>query len=324
MNLIDISKKFPTELDVIKHFETVRWKNKIHCAHCNSNKIGLRNKDYRFHCKSCKKSFSVTTNTRLHNTRLPLKTWMYAFALICDAKKGISAKQIERHLGIHYETAWNMYHKIRELMFDDEYKLNTIVEMDEMYIGGKPRHEWKGEFKGNKKQVLDKQIKHLKQKHGIEFINPDSKPKKTVGKVKRGRGTNKVPVVGIVQRNGNVIAQVMRVLTYENLKAMVEKHVQEEKSVLITDEFRSYNQLASIIDKISVEHQKKVYSYKGVNTNTIESFWAIVKRGIIGQYHRVSLKHLPKYIQELVFKWNNRKEDDMFETLIKNSMKPIK
>ncbi len=91
-------------------------------------------------------------------------------------------------------------------------------------------------------------------------------------------------------------------------------------SSLVTDEFKSYNKMERIIDKISIEHQKKVYSYKGVNTNTIESFWAIIKRGIMGQFHHVSPKYLPNYIQEFVFKFNNRKIDDMFETLVKNSM----
>jgi transposase-like protein len=245
-----------------------------------------------------------------------------AFALITDAKKGISAKQLERNLGIHYETSWAMYHKIRKLMDEDTGELDDIVEIDETYVGGKPRPQAiPGKYKQTKKEKLDKQIKKLEEKHDVDFINPDAQKKKAATNVKRGRGTKKIPVVGIVERDGNVVAQVMRSLTYKNLKAMVQKHVEEEESILVTDEYRGYNKLTSIIDKISIEHQKKVYSYKGVNTNTIESFWAIIKRGLIGQFHHVDAKYLPNYVQEFVFKFNNRKVDDMFETLVVNSMK---
>ena len=322
MNIIQITNKFPTELDAVKHFEKVRWGKTINCPYCNSENIGARNKDYRFHCKSCKKTFSVTTNTKLHDTRLHVKTWLYAFSIISDAKKGLSALQLKRNLDISYPTSWSMYHKIRELMEEPIEQLDDIVEIDETYIGGKPRHPGISENYPQKKQEdLDKKIKKLENKHDVDFINPEAKKKRYAKNVKRGRGTKKIPVVGIVERDGNVVAQVMKTLTYENLKKMVQKHVKEEESILVTDEFRSYNKMENIIDKISVEHKKKVYSYKGVNTNTIESFWAIIKRGIMGQYHHVSTKYLPNYIQEFVFKFNNRKVDDMFETLVKNSMK---
>ena len=116
MNLIEISNRFPTELDAVKYFEQFRWGKKPACPHCGSMNIGERNKDFRWHCKDCSKSFSVTTDTNLHNTRLTLKAWLYFFAVVSDAKKGVSSKQLERNLGIHYETAWTIYHKIRDLM----------------------------------------------------------------------------------------------------------------------------------------------------------------------------------------------------------------
>jgi hypothetical protein len=145
-------------------------------------------------------------------------------------------------------------------------------------------------------------------------------PAKSDVNPKRGRGTDKIPVAGIVERDGNVVAQVMKHTTYRDLKALVNKYVDKEDSVMITDEFKSYNRFSDIIEHIKIDHEK-LYSYKGVNTNSIESFWAIVKRGIIGQYHQVSLKYLPNYVAEFVFKYNNRKDDDMFETLVMNSMK---
>ncbi len=116
MNIVEISQKFPTELDAIKHFEKYRWGKIIVCPFCKSKRISKRNKDYRWHCLKCNHSFSVTTNTQLHNTRLTLQRWLLAFCLISDAKKGISAKQLQRDIGIHYQTAWKMYHKIRDIM----------------------------------------------------------------------------------------------------------------------------------------------------------------------------------------------------------------
>ena len=112
----------------------------------------------------------------------------------------------------------------------------------------------------------------------------------------------------------------MKKTAYSDLKKLVNKYVDKEDSIIITDEYTGYNQFSKIIEHIKIDHEK-LYSYKGVNTNSIESFWAIVKSGIIGQYHQVSLKYLPNYVVEFVFKYNNRNQDDMFETLVKNSMK---
>ena len=325
MNLLDISDNFPDELSAIKFFEKVRWGKKPMCPYCGSENIGERNADFRFHCANCQKSFSVTTNTNLHNTRLPLKTWLYSFAIVTDAKKGISAKQLERNIGVHYETAWTIGHKIRSLMEieNSNIELSGILEMDETYIGGKPRKFNDGTTSDVRKAFkileLDERIKELKEA-GIKLKRGRGNPAKSDVNPKRGRGTAKIPVAGIVQRNGNVIAEVMNQTSYSDLKKLVNKYVDTEDSLMITDEYKGYNRFSNIIEHIKIDHEK-LYSYKGINTNSIESFWAIVKRGIIGQYHQVSLKYLPNYVTEFVFKYNNRKNDDMFETLVKNSMK---
>ena len=325
MNIIEITNQFPDELGAIKHFERIRWGKKPKCAYCGSENISVRNADHRFNCKNCKKSFSVTTNTHLHNTRLPLKTWLYSFAIVTDAKKGVSAKQLERNIGVHYETAWTIGHKIRSLMAieNKEIELSGILEMDETYVGGKPRKFNDGTTsdirKAYKIPQLDERIHDLKEA-GIKLKRGRGNPAKSDINPKRGRGTSKIPVVGIVSRNGDVIAEVMKKTTYTDLKKLVNKFVDKDDSVMITDEYKGYNRFSEIIEHISIDHQK-LYSYKGVNTNSIESFWAIVKRGILGQYHQVSLKYLPNYVSEFVFKYNNRNMDDMFETLVKNSMK---
>lgn len=327
MNLIQISSSFPDELSAIKHFERIRWGKKPKCAYCGSENIGVRNADHRFYCKHCNKTFSVTTNTHLHDTRLPLKTWLYSFAIVTDAKKGVSAKQLERNIGVHYETAWAMGHKIRSLMAieNKDIELSGILEMDETYVGGKPRKFNDGTTSDVRKAwkipELDERIHDLKQA-GIKLKRERGNPAKSDVLPKRGRGTSKIPVVGIVSRNGDVIAEVMKKTTYTDLKKLVNKYVDKDESIMITDEYTGYNRFSEIIEHISIDHQK-LYSYKGVNTNSIESFWAIVKRGILGQYHQVSLKYLPNYVNEFVFKYNNRNQDDMFETLVKNSMKTL-
>lgn len=328
MNIVEISEKFPTELDAVKYFEEIRWGEKPICAYCGSIKLSKRGKDLRFKCYDCGKSTSVTVDTALHSTNMSLKKWMFAFSIVCDAKKGLSALQLQRNLNVSYPTALNMYHKMRNLMSieNDSIELEGIVEMDEMYVGGKPRKFNNGET--NKPLVktsipeLDERIDELKEV-GIKFKRGKGNPAKSAENPKRGRGTSKIPVIGIVQRNGDVVAQVSKHVTAKQLKDMVQKYVDTDESVLISDEYRGYSRMDEIIEHVKIDHQR-LYSYKGINTNSIESFWAIIRRQIIGQHHQVSLKHLPKYVAEAVFKYNNRKEDDMFETLVINAMKTPK
>jgi transposase-like protein len=310
---------------VIKHFEKVRWGKDIKCPYCKKKDVSGHDAEHRRKCYDCSKTFSVTVGTELHRTRVPLKTWLFAFSVITDAKKGVSALQLQRNLSVSYPTAFLMYRKIRELMAwetNQPDQLEGIVEMDEAYIGGKPRKpnsKW-GSHPTLKKYnpKLDKRIAELKEE-GVNFKRLKGNPAKIAVNPKRGRGTDNIPVVGIVQRNGDVVAEVMKYTTYNNLKDMVKKYVDEDNATLITDENKSYNKMNQIIEHIQIEHQK-FYSYKGVNTNSIESFWAIIKRGIMGQFHHVTPKHLPEYIAEFVFKYNNRNKDTMFQTLVANSM----
>jgi transposase-like protein len=320
MNLLQLSEEFKELVTVYDYFENVRWGNKINCPICGHDRVSKRYANYQRHCPKCRGRFSVTTNTYLHDTRMSLKRWLFAFAVISDAKKGISALQLQRNLGIHYESAWSMYHRIREIMQDGERELDGIVEMDETYVGGKPRKYQSAKYgiiKPNPE--LDKRIKELKE--DFDFSN-NAKPKKALTEnAPRGRGTSKTPVVGIVKRNGDVVAEVMQNTGAKELKEMVLKHVDIDNSVLLTDEYKGYKGLEKVIEHIKIDHSK-YYSYKGLNTNSIESFWAIIKRGIMGQFHQVSVEYLPKYVDEFCFKYNNRKHDDMFETLVFNSMLP--
>jgi transposase-like protein len=323
MNLIQISNNFPSELDAVKYFERFRWGKKPACPYCGSLSIGERNKDLRWHCKDCFKTFSVTTNTNLHNTRLPLKSWLYAFAVVSDAKKGISSKQLERNLGVHYETAWTMYHKIRDLMAieNDGVSLNDIVELDTTQIDVSMR-KCQAESKGTSSRIpeLDEEKKKYEAK-GFKFKEGEYKKPCKVGKQKTGLGASQMKIGGIVEREGNVIAHVIQNTGFAELKKLIDKQVvkSRKETVLLTDQSSGGKKFQSVMNHIIIDHSK-LYSYKGLNTNTIESFWAIIQRQIIGQHHHVDIEYLEKYVAETVFKFNNRKLDDMFETLVKLSM----
>lgn len=325
MSPIAIANKFPTELSVIEFLENVRWNGNTKCPHCKSSNIGNRGKDYRLRCKSCNRRFSVKSGTLMENTRIPFKTWLMGVAIICDAKKGISALQLSRNLEITYKSAWLMYHRLREFMSIEtkSVKLDGIVEMDETYVGGKPRRYQSAVYsdvakKSKKIPILDHKIKELSDKFDFQPTIPYKKNANTE-KSKRGRGTSKTPIVGIVNRDGDVVAEIMFNTGAINLKKMVQKYVILDNSVLITDEYKGYSRLNAIIEHVKIDHNL-MYSYRGLNTNTIESFWAIVKRSIMGQYHHVSDEYLTRYIDEFCFKYNNRKIDDMFETIVKIMM----
>ncbi len=269
MNIIQIFKRFPTQESCIKHLEKVRWKGKPKCPYCGSENTNPLKKELRHHCNGCRKSFSVTVGTIFHHTYLPLQKWFLAIALILNAKKGIASRQLARDLELPVKTAWFLNMRIRKAMKADSTLLQGVVEMDETYVGGKPR-------KGK----------------------DDDPPK-------RGRGTKKTSVVGMVERGGSVKAKVSGKLKAKNLMGLVRMNVDTEKAILITDEFRGYLRMARIIEHLVVNHQFQ-FADGDIHTNTIESFWALLKRGVIGQFHKVSKEYLPEYINEFCYRFNAR------------------
>jgi len=192
--------------------------------------------------------------------------------------------------------------------------------MDESMLGGKPRKNAKMMLSKTEKERYDNRLYDLQP--DFKLTEGQYKKHYPTVKPKRGRGADRPIIAGIVSRDGNVIAQIMKDLSYAELKKLVQKHVDEEESLLITDDYKGYNRMNQIIEHVKIDHQK-MWSYKGINTNTIEGFWSIVKRGLVGQYHQVSTKYLPKYVAEFVFKYNNRNEDDMFITLVRKCVQPI-
>jgi transposase-like protein len=288
MDIVSVFTKFKTQLQCIKYLEKVRWNKKPICPYCGC--VGATKvKETRYHhCGDCNKQFSVTVGTIFHDTKLPLQKWFLAIAIITNAKKGVSSLQLARDLKVNQKTAWRIGMQIRKAMENDSDKqlFTGIVEVDECYIGGKPK-------KGDKKK------------------DDDDLP--------RGRGTKKQGVIGVVSReSGEVKAQTQDKFTFVEMKAFLEKHVNFEKATLYTDDFTGYKPFKKMTKHSAVNHSYGEYVSEGdIHTNTIEGFWGIFKRSIVGSYHKLSKKHLDKYIQEYCFKYNNRNNKNMFDGLIK-------
>ena len=206
-----------------------------------------------------------------------------------NAKSGISSMNISRDIGVTYKTAWYSAMRVRCAMLDWGEKLEGIVEMDETYVGGKPRK------RNGQKGVTEANTADLSTVYNLESTQ-----------VKRGRGTKKVPVAGIVQRKGNVVAKVMDNLTSKELMKMLQRAVNIKNSTLMTDDFKSYKQMDEVIERFVINHSAKEYSRGAIHTNTIEGFWSIIKNGIRGQYRVLSKKYLPFYLAEFCYRYNRR------------------
>lgn len=280
MNLIEVNKNYNTQLKCLTLLQKLRWGKNVICTFCGSKKTKpIKSEKGRHSCQNCKKSFSVLAGTIFEDSRLSLPKWFQIITLMLNAKSGVSAKEIQRNTGVTYKTAYYVCMRIRIGMLIDETKLNGIIEMDESYFGGKAR----------------------KQNHKIS----DSDPTLASVTTKRGRGTNKVSVVGMVQRKGMVKTKVVEKLTKRNLLFMLKTYAKNQNSILITDGFRSYKDLESYIDRLEINHNKQ-FSKGIVHVNTIEGFWSYVKNGIKGSFKAISKKYLPFYMVEYEWKFNNR------------------
>ena len=291
MNIISTIQKFPDQAACISYLEQKRWNGKPVCPYCNSDSTNHLVKENRHHCNGCRKSFSATVGTIFHDSRLPLQKWFLAIALILNAKKGISSRQMARDLDLPVKTAWSINHRIRKAMKQDSGLLSGIVEMDETYVGGKPRKEAK------------------KDKDDDDKGNP------------RGRATKKECVVGMIERNGKVKASNVKkgTLKAKDLKELMRANIDTSNTTLITDEYRGYMTMCRIISHLQINHSE-AYANGMIHTNSIESFWAILKRGIIGQFHKVSKQYLNAYIDEFCWRFNERKNPDAFDKLVGNML----
>ena len=292
MNLIEVMERYPDQESCINHLERIRWRGTPVCPHCRCVKV-VRKKENgvgrvgRWHCSACKASFKVTHGTVFHGTKIPLQKWFLAISLILNAKKGLSSYQLQRDLDLNQKTAWYMLTRIRaEMSKKGGALLQGIIEADETYIGGKPRKE-------NKKE--------------------DREP------AKRGRGTDKTPVIGAVERGGKVVAQVAENLTGRRILEFIKRAVKIEDSQLMTDEFHAYNAIGREMKHQIVNHQEQ-YVDGNVHTNTIEGFWSLLKRAWYGSHHHYTTGFTPLYVAERCYVYNYRNLECIWAKFINESV----
>lgn len=291
MTAAQFDAKFVDEEACKAYLVARRWPNGVACPRCGNKDLydAFSYKSFHWQCRECAEDgyrFSCIAGTIFENTNKPLRDWFKVTHLLLTSKKGMSSLQIMRYMGFgSYKTAWGMCHKIRAALVEPEIKLGGIVEVDETWVGGKDynRH-WD------------------KKKHG-----------------RGGAGSGKVPVIGAVQRKGNVIARVLDRVTMESAEWFVKEMISDKVSLIATDEAGVYHHLAGKgHPHKSVNHETGRYVIGAVHTNTIEGFWSIFKRGIVGSYHKVSKRYLPLYVAEFQFRYNNRFNADIFGTAIEN------
>ena len=295
MNFFEFIKKFPTEKAIINHFIKIRYsKEKPICNHCNSCNVYHYNDEKLqkfFRCADCNRDFSIFKNTIFEKSCTDLRKWFYAIHLFLNGKKGISALQLQREVGVTYKTAWRMLRQIRIAMgnINDTMFSKTIVQMDETYIGT----DYK---RGNK-------------------VNKNNNDNDRNGGLKTGRGTDKIPVVAL-HSNNTIKAFVVDNTKSYNMIEIAMNNI-EEGSEIHTDEYKSYKLFKTFYTHKSVNHSKEYVNSDKVHINNLENFFGTMKRGIYGIYHHISKKYLQNYVNEYCFRYNNRKDINVFDLLLR-------
>jgi IS1 family transposase/transposase-like protein len=290
MTIAQFEAMFRDEDDCIRYLIARRWPEGVRCPRCGNDKVfAVGTMAYKWQCYQCAPDagyrFSHIAGTIFENTNKPLREWFRVTHLMLTSKKGISALQIQRVMGFgSYGTAHSMCNKIRAALIEPETKLGGIVEVDETFIGGKAKN------------------KHAEKR--------DSLPGPTAG-------GKRAIIAGAVRRKGNVIARVVNNVKSSALQAFVNEAVSHKVSLLCTDQWVGYHGLkAAGYPHVAIDHSAKEYVVGAVHTNTIEGFWSIIKRGVVGTFHKVSKKYMPLYVAEFQFHYNNRFNEDIFGTAI--------
>jgi transposase-like protein len=283
INLCELIERFGDDQHCRNYLEHLRWPNGVRCPKCNSDKISSVLKRDQYDCDSCRHQFSVTAGTVFHDTHLPLTKWFIATFLLCQSKKGMSAHQLHRMLGVHYRTAWYLFHRIRHAVEQaSEPKLDGICEVDETYVGG--RKIGKGVYAGKRAKEV---------------------------------------VVGIRERGSDLRFFHAEDAKSGTLAKYIRENISGDVDLIVTDDFVTYQSalrkaaMASVTHKV-VNHTAGIYVDGDFHTNSVESAFSLLKRGVVGTWHRVSAKHLPAYLDEMTWRFNNRKNPFLFrDTMIR-------
>lgn len=286
-SLFNFYKLISDEEACIEYLEKRIWPNGVISPYDPTSKVyNYGNHQYR--CKNTGKDFNVRTKTIFNNTKLPLGKWFLAIWLNASNKKGITSVLLAKHLGVSQPTAWKMLHSIRKCYGrQNQGKLSNEVELDETFVGGK-----------NKNRHRDKKVKNSQ---GRSF-------------------KDKIPVFGMLERGGKLICRVVKNTSEKELTIEILKHI-KKGTILFTDEWCGYNRVGQIYERRIVDHGHGQYVDGDAYTNNIEGFWGIFKKGIFGVYNHVSKKHLQRYVNEFVFRYNTRQMSDgeRFNLLLCNS-----
>ena len=294
MTLAQLAERFPTEDSCREYLVQMRWPSGVCCPRCGNAKVYRLTRPWTWQCMACAPNgyrFSPLVGTIFENTNVPLRTWFQAIYFMCQSKKGISALQVQRMIGAgSYRTAWYMCHRIRAAMQSPEFKkLTGVVEVDETYVGGKAKNRHGRRVDGTSMKVRD-------------------------GK----RGTSgKVAVIGALSRKGNVIAKVIENTKEATMVGFVRAAVSEKVTLVASDEHENYKRIG--LPHGTVNHTRGEYVRGNVHTANIDSFWSQLKRGIVGTFHKVSRDYLPLYLNEFSFRYNNRKDANMFALVVAGS-----
>src|SRR5680860_665830 len=271
---------FKEESTCIEYYENLRWGDEPACPHCGCVTVGRTQRGWRCSTKGCGKKFTVRTGTIFEHSNIKFRIWFAAIWLATEHKKGISSVQLGIDLGITQKSAWHVLHRIREMLREKAPQRlgeNKTVEIDASYIGGKEKN------------------KHYPKKRSLTDKNVTNEGKPYVAKK---------TIIGIIERNGKVALKYVSGESTQNMVEFVKTHVPQD-AIIYSNEAPAYKQLKRTYKHDNVKHNLYIYVDGQVHTNTIESFWAVLKRGIYGVYHQISDKHTSRYFDEYAARFNN-------------------